>query len=510
MISIKDTAQSRNTMSFLSIDERRGGAYRGKETSAHIVAMIQARALALSILVLVAFSASAFSPADAVLLPYDYPASGTEILCYINGIQDVHGVPVIRPPTPTFNVGTCGSTPPPPVPAPACSNGADDDGDGFSDRDDPNCHVDGDPSNSTSYVPNKGSEEGTLPACWNKLDDDGDGKTDFAVDAGCSSALDSDEADESAPPVYQCSNGGDDDSDGLADNADPGCHSDFDVGNFSSYTPNGDDESASASPAPAPQCSDGSDNDGDGKVDGQDPGCSGASDNDETDPSAPSSGVGSSSGGGSGGGGGGSSGGVGLPPGTTLYTSTSTGSGILMGQVLGVTTALATTTDSCDRYLTAFIRAGKENDEDQVKRLQRFLMQFEGAALEENGVFDTPTLAAVHGFQTRYAADILTPWGIKESTGYVYLTTRKKVNEIFCGYTKTFFLTMDEQRKIDEARALGAQTEPPISVVSKTRPTTTSSSKIAPKPPGSTATSTSQGQSGLGRALQFLQRILNR
>ena len=114
---------------------------------------------------------------------------------------------------------------------------------------------------------------------------------------------------------------------------------------------------------------------------------------------------------------------------------------------------------------------GNANDAEQVKRLQRFLNDLEGQKLAVSGVYDVATLAAVHVFQTKYAADILTPWGIKESTGYVYLTTRKKVNEIFCNFTKTFPLAPEEQKKVDEARAKAAAA---VSVAAPTKPKTPS------------------------------------
>src|SRR5450755_350915 len=66
----------------------------------------------------------------------------------------------------------------------------------------------------------------------------------------------------------QCSDGIDNDGDGLVDFPDdPGCVS-------------ADDETENS--LPSPQCSDGRDNDGDGKTDfPDDPGCTSASDNDE-------------------------------------------------------------------------------------------------------------------------------------------------------------------------------------------------------------------------------------
>lgn len=198
----------------------------------------------------------------------------------------------------------------------------------------------------------------------------------------------------------------------------------------------------------------------------------------------------------------------------TLYTSTTTGStgsqqaGSEAGQVLGAT-AFSTTTESCDRFLTAFIREGKENDTDQVKRLQRFLRDFEGAAVSETGTYDAATIAAVRAFQTKYAADILTPWGIKGSTGFVYLTTRKKVNEIYCGYSKVFYLTVEEQRKIDEARvaARGVSVSPTSKMGAPKSP-----EKLTPPPTsGATeaigATTTAKGQSVIERSLRTIRGL---
>ena len=75
------------------------------------------------------------------------------------------------------------------------------------------------------------------------------------------------------PPPPACSDGIDNDSDGLADHpADPGCTGPTDT-----------DETDA--PPPAPACSDGLDNDSDGLADSPaDPGCTGPSDTDETDP----------------------------------------------------------------------------------------------------------------------------------------------------------------------------------------------------------------------------------
>ncbi len=101
--------------------------------------------------------------------------------------------------------------------------------------------------------------------CSDGIDNDGDGNIDYPADPGCSSATDDDEEDL----LFQCSDGIDNDGDGNIDYpADPGCSSATD-----------DDEEDLLF-----QCSDGIDNDGDGNIDyPADPGCSSATDDDEED-----------------------------------------------------------------------------------------------------------------------------------------------------------------------------------------------------------------------------------
>ncbi len=102
--------------------------------------------------------------------------------------------------------------------------------------------------------------------CSNGLDDDHDGLTDLD-DPGCSWEGDDDEAQGFSQP--QCSNGIDDDDDGLTDLDDPGCEAGGDP--------------LEAGPFPVPQCADGIDDDHDGLVDLDDPGCWGPWDRDERD-----------------------------------------------------------------------------------------------------------------------------------------------------------------------------------------------------------------------------------
>jgi len=97
---------------------------------------------------------------------------------------------------------------------PECSDGADNDGDGVADIDDPDCHSDGDAGNPDSYDPDDDSEAGPQPA---------------------------------APA---CSDGTDNDGDGVADIDDPGCHTDGNAGNPGSFDPNDNDESNSPATSP--------------------------------------------------------------------------------------------------------------------------------------------------------------------------------------------------------------------------------------------------------------------
>jgi len=98
-------------------------------------------------------------------------------------------------------------------------------------------------------------------------------------------------------------------------------------------------------------------------------------------------------------------------------------------------------------YLLEYLKINQENNPLEVIKLQSFLKNIEGfSALEVNGIFDQATYNAVKIFQTRYFADVLTPWGLQGPTGYVYITTKKKVNEIYC--QKPFPLTVEQIQEV--------------------------------------------------------------
>jgi len=72
--------------------------------------------------------------------------------------------------------------------------------------------------------------------------------------------------------------------------------------------------------------------------------------------------------------------------------------------------------------------------------------------LETTGFFDQKTFDYVSIFQEKYSGDVLETWGLTGSTGYVYITTKKKINEIFC--KREFSLTSDQRVEIDSFRGL--------------------------------------------------------
>jgi Divergent InlB B-repeat domain len=110
--------------------------------------------------------------------------------------------------------------------------------------------------------------------CSDGRDNDGDGLVDEA-DPGCDA--DNTEAPNDRPaPASDCHDGRDNDGDGLVDAAqDPGCASGGSEAGSAGKTTTTTTTAPPPPPpaAPAPQCGDGRDNDGDGLIDAKDPGC---------------------------------------------------------------------------------------------------------------------------------------------------------------------------------------------------------------------------------------------
>jgi hypothetical protein len=112
----------------------------------------------------------------------------------------------------------------------------------------------------------------------------------------------------------------------------------------------------------------------------------------------------------------------------------------------------ATLTQPCTEYLLEYIKLGETNTPGEVRKLETFLNLYENASVPVNGIYEQGDFDAVRAFQKRYFADILAPWGHTEATGYVYYTTRKKINEIVCG--RPFPLSASQLAEVEEFRAL--------------------------------------------------------
>ena len=118
----------------------------------------------------------------------------------------------------------------------------------------------------------------------------------------------------------------------------------------------------------------------------------------------------------SGGGGGGSS----------FGGSSSGGSSIVL-----LATSTTSTINSCP-LLTSYLQFGANNNPLEVSKLQIFLKDSQGINVTVNGAFDLQTENAVRAFQSKYMSQIMGPWGATQSSGYAYITTLKKINEIAC------------------------------------------------------------------------------
>ena len=178
---------------------------------------------------------------------------------------------------------------------PACSDENDNDGDGLIDEEDPGCYAKNPNTGKYEYKPNKKSEEGPNTECSDSKDNDGDGYIDSkdpdcwytdSIKLGGTKNYSNDspfydwnlwDRSESGAKKYQCSDGKDNDGDGLVDAQDPGCLDDS--GN---WNPKKDSEINSDDGKP--ECSDGKDNDKDGYIDyPDDPGCTSKDDDSEND-----------------------------------------------------------------------------------------------------------------------------------------------------------------------------------------------------------------------------------
>lgn len=80
------------------------------------------------------------------------------------------------------------------------------------------------------------------------------------------------------------------------------------------------------------------------------------------------------------------------------------------------------------------LKYGNSGAEIEALHLALEKQGFNIVSTEKNSKnFGDSTLAAVIGFQERYTAETLAPWGLQKGTGFVGSTTRKKLNSLYGG-----------------------------------------------------------------------------
>lgn len=110
--------------------------------------------------------------------------------------------------------------------------------------------------------------------------------------------------------------------------------------------------------------------------------------------------------------------------------------------------------DTCQPYLTTYIKYGQANDPADVLRLQQFFIEHEHASnIRLTGLYDAATRNAVKQFQEQHAGEILSPWGVQAATGYVYYTTQHMINEIYCNGKRVFDYSPLQLEEIERYRS---------------------------------------------------------
>ncbi len=81
-------------------------------------------------------------------------------------------------------------------------------------------------------------------------------------------------------------------------------------------------------------------------------------------------------------------------------------------------------------------------------KLQLFLRLHEMMDVSITGRYDAQTVAAVNQFQTKYRSDILAPWNLSAPTGYVYVATANKINDMVCGEPEPPLVNLTPDRNV--------------------------------------------------------------
>jgi len=93
-------------------------------------------------------------------------------------------------------------------------------------------------------------------------------------------------------------------------------------------------------------------------------------------------------------------------------------------------------------------RKNEEASLFEVLKLQYFLNSVEKANIPYSGKYDLATIDAVKNFQSKYMKEIMNPWGASQPSGDVNITTRKKIEELYCGTDRNF--TADELKEFED------------------------------------------------------------
>ncbi len=97
------------------------------------------------------------------------------------------------------------------------------------------------------------------------------------------------------------------------------------------------------------------------------------------------------------------------------------------GQVLGAETSV------CNWDINTYMRRGHRNDVEQVKILQRDLLNgYMRLNIPVTGFYGPLTEGGVRAFQLAKKDKILTPWGLTLSTGIFYKTTLVEAKNTIC------------------------------------------------------------------------------
>jgi len=87
----------------------------------------------------------------------------------------------------------------------------------------------------------------------------------------------------------------------------------------------------------------------------------------------------------------------------------------------------------CAPYLNGYLKFGsRDNKYSEALKLEKFLRDYRGEKVPDDGYYGRDDEAAVKRLQLDYRADVLDPWGLNYATGNTQRTTRAKINELYC------------------------------------------------------------------------------